>query len=102
MEDPDGSKMLKNMEDQLAPLSDEKRASMSEEDIQNYEANKEMVETIKEQIVNQPIREQHWHILDTDYDNYLIQYACQEMTVKVNQFGQTEDDVESLKMETPE
>lgn len=64
-----------------------------------------MLLSMKDQIMERAMSvspyDNYWYVLDTDYDNYLIQYACQEQVERVNQFGQTEEEVESLKIEDP-
>jgi len=38
------------------------------------------------------------HVLDTDYDNYTINYSCIDTGVERNAVGQTKEDVEILKV----
>lgn len=76
---------------------------MSEEDIANDEDDRKyllaMKDSILKKIENSSPYDNYWYVLDTDYDNFLIQYACQEQVELVNQFGQTEDQIEMLKLE---
>ena len=47
-----------------------------------------MLLSMKDQIMERAMSvspyDNYWYVLDTDYDNYLIQYACQEQVERVN------------------
>ena len=61
----------------------------------------------KEQQDEQDMEDQGEHaqafqILETDYQNYMLFYSCVENTQHLNQFGQSEAEVDYLKMTNPD
>lgn len=103
LNDPDNKQIMQRLKDELTPLTDEQKSNMTEEDIEQHEQNREMLESMKDQIMERINRaspyENAWQVLDTDYENYLIQYACQEIVEQVNAAGQSQQEIEMLKYE---
>lgn len=67
---------------------------MTEEAIASHQGRqkqlKEMREEMKRDLARRNPYDQSFQILDTDYDNFLILYNCQEIVQKVNKAGLSE------------
>jgi len=86
-------------------LTEEEKKKMTPEEIGQHEEAAEyytyMWPQIEERLFNVSPYDSSWHILDTDYDNYLIFWNCIESSDEHNVHGQTPDDVEKLKEMVP-
>ena len=84
IEDPDNLKMLADLEEKTEPLSEELKAGMSQTDIDQFERNRgDLIayqEHVRKRIRDMSPYDNFWLVRDTDYDNYLIQYTCQEFS----------------------
>lgn len=78
---------------------------MSDEEIGQHEEAAEyyieMWPQIQERLLQVSPYDSSWHILDTDYDNYLIFWNCIESSDEFNAAGQTKDDIRQLKEMVP-
>lgn len=79
---------------------------MTPEEIKQFEESQAMLKAMRETMVtemaNQSPYDQNFLVLDTDYDNFMILYTCQDIRDHVNSFGQTQEEVETLRNEDPQ
>jgi len=99
--DPDRSKYKAKLLEQLTPLSDVQKDRMTPLEIEQHEQTRgqlvHMEKEILESIENYDPYQHHFEVLDTDYDNFLMLYTCQQFDERINGDGQTADQVEHKK-----
>lgn len=79
---------------------------MNDDDIENYEFNRKMLENIwpqmKEKLENYNAYEDSWHILETDYDNYALMWKCLPRNEFFNIKGESEQEISYMQMAEPD
>lgn len=100
--DTDHSKMKKDIEDKMKELSKEDLEIMMPDAITRYEQTRQSLiknyDKIMEEIENyDPFKGSTQEILDTDYDNFLYLYSCQQQETHMNAQGQSKKQIDDMK-----
>ena len=87
-------KVLARINEDRRNLTKSDKAMMNDDEIENYEFNRKMLESIwpqmKEKLQNYQAYEDTWHILETDYDNYAMFWKCLQKEELFNAAGESQ------------
>lgn len=91
LEDPGHAKWKKELDQQLVPLSDEQRSSMSPAAIKKHDVTMDQLRKMRDQMQARLDKydpfEHKTSVLDTDYENFLVLYDCIEKKEDINASG---------------
>lgn len=94
LHDPERRELRERMQERRRGLSVEERARMTQKEVEGEEEVVEFVrqhyEALMHEIETFDPDGNNFEIIDTDYENFLVLYACREFEENVNRAGQTE------------